>query len=212
MISIPTSSSPLASFSCPTSRVSANTPFTSGGRWRPARQPFVLDRPPFDKAQILIASRNFGTGSSREQAVWALADFGIRCVIAINFGEIFYANCLKNGVLAIVRTGDEFSALQAAGKAGEAITVDLVAQTISTPGGLKQSFEVDVYRREALLEGLDEIGSILARDMDEVRAFEERQRAARPWLYLDRSDLSFFDDLAPENALDPSERGGEGRT
>lgn len=178
----------------------------------PGAQPFVLDRSPFDKAQILIASRNFGTGSSREQAVWALADFGIRCVIAASFGEIFYANCFKNGVLAIVRTGDAFSALQAAGKAGEEITVDLVAQTISTPAGLTQSFDVDVYRREALLEGLDEIGSILARDMDEVRAFEERQRVARPWLYLDRTELSFFDDLAPENALDPSERADEGRT
>lgn len=177
----------------------------------PGATPFVLDRPPFDKAQILIASRNFGTGSSREQAVWALTDFGIRCVIAASFGEIFFANCFKNGVLAIVRSGDEFSALQAAGRAGEEITVDLVAQTISTRGGLMQSFEVDRYRREALLEGLDEIGSILARDMDDVRAFEERQRAAQPWLYLDRTDLSFFDDLDPENALEPSQRGGQGR-
>lgn len=172
----------------------------------PGKDPFILDRPPYDKAEILIASRNFGTGSSREQAVWALADFGIRCVIAASFGEIFCGNCFKNGVLAIVKTGDDFAALQAAGKAGAQITVDLVAQTISTAEGLRQTFEVDAFRRESLLEGLDEIGSILARDIDDVRAFEERQRLIAPWLYLDRAELSFFDDLDPENALEPSER------
>ena len=169
-------------------------------------KPFILDRPPFDTARILIAGRNFGTGSSREQAVWALADFGIRCVIAASFGEIFYANCFKNGMLAIVKTGDELDALQAAGQAGTEITIDLVAQTISATDGLRMTFAVDDFRRESLLEGLDEIGSILARDMDDVLAFEERQRATTPWLYLDRTDLSFFDDLDRETALASSGR------
>ncbi len=178
-------------------------------RNRPAgAEPFILDRPPFDRAEILIASRNFGTGSSREQAVWALADFGIRCVIAVSFGEIFYANCFKNGVLAILRTGDELAALQTAGKAGLPITVDLETQTISAPGGLGQNFEIDAYRRESLLEGLDEIGSILARDLDEVVAFEQRQRRSAPWLYLGRSRLSHFDDLHREEALGQPEKSG----
>lgn len=164
-------------------------------------QPFVLDRSPFDRAQILVASRNFGTGSSREQAVWALSDFGIRCVIAASFGEIFYGNCFKNGVLAIVRTADQIAELQAAGKDGVELRVDLVAQTIDLGNGVRQTFEVDAFRREALLEGLDEIGSILARDIDQVSAFEARQREATPWLYLKRSDLAYFDDLRREEAL-----------
>lgn len=175
-------------------------------RNRPApAEPFILDRPPFDQAQILIASRNFGTGSSREQAVWALADFGIRCVIAASFGEIFHANCFKNGVLPILRSSEDLTPLQAAGKRGLPITVDLLAQTISSPDGLHQTFDIDGYRRESLLQGLDEIGSILARDIDEVAAFERRQRQTAPWLYLGPSRLSHFDDLHGEEALGQSE-------
>jgi 3-isopropylmalate/(R)-2-methylmalate dehydratase small subunit len=165
-------------------------------------RPFVLDGPPFDKAKIFVAGRNFGTGSSREQAVWALADFGIRCVIASSFGEIFYANCFKNGVLPILRTTEQLAELQAAGKAGEELTVDLVEQTITSSSGIAQSFEVDAFRKEALLQGLDEIGSILSRDLNDIVAFEARQRVSNPWFYLDGRKLSFFDDLDQEKALE----------
>lgn len=165
-------------------------------------RPFVLDTPPFDEARILIAGRNFGTGSSREQAVWALADFGIRCIVAASMGEIFYANCFKNGVLPVLRDPEDLARLQAAASAGEAITVDLVGQTVSSAGGLLQTFEIDPFRRESLLRGMDEIGSILAHDMDDIRAFEARQRSAAPWLHLGARELSFFDDLEREKALE----------
>ncbi|MEQ1950140.1 3-isopropylmalate dehydratase small subunit [Mesorhizobium sp. CN2-181] len=165
-------------------------------------QPFVFDVAPFDKARILIAGRNFGTGSSREQAVWALVDFGIRCIIASSFGEIFYANCFKNGVLPVLRTAEEIAELQAAGRAGEEIAVDLVNQTISSASGLAQAFDIDSFRKDALLQGLDEIGSIHVHDMDDIIAFEARQRAGSPWLYLDGRKQSFFDDLDEEKALE----------
>lgn len=171
-------------------------------RHKPGGAPsdFVLDTPPFDKAQILVAGRNFGSGSSREQAVWCLADFGIRCIIAPSFGEIFYANCFKNGVLPIIRSEEEIEAIRAAGRSGEALTVDLEGCTVAGPG-FEQGFEIDPYRRDALLAGLDEIGSILAADEEAIARFEQNQRGKRPWLHLDRSKLSHFDDLAKEDAL-----------
>jgi 3-isopropylmalate/(R)-2-methylmalate dehydratase small subunit len=146
---------------------------------------FVLNSAPFDEAKILVADANFGSGSSREQAVWALADFGIRCVIAPSFGEIFYNNCFKNGVLPIVVTGERHADVMAAARSGGDFVIDLEAQTILLPNGPAMPFEVDPYRRRALLLGLDEVGTILSDDADAIAAFEQRQRREAPWLQLD---------------------------
>ena len=159
---------------------------------------FVLNRPPFDAAQILVAGANFGSGSSREQAVWALADFGIRCVIAPSFGEIFYNNCFKNGVLPIVLGADDHAAAMRAAGTGQPLTVSLEALAVSLPDGGKISFDIDRYRREALLLGLDEIGAILRDDAADIAAFEARQRKAAPWLYLEQAQRDFFFDLISE--------------
>ncbi|MGE6740595.1 3-isopropylmalate dehydratase small subunit [Allorhizobium pseudoryzae] len=166
------------------------------------KQPFILDRAPFSKAQILVARKDFGTGSSREQAVWCLADFGIRCIIAESFGEIFFANCFKNGVLPILKAGDELTAIREAAGEEQTIAIDLVGRTIRFQDGRLMPFDVDDYRRDALLNGLDEIGSILRDDGDDIVRFEERQRRRSPWLHLDRQKLSTFADLGTEKLLD----------
>lgn len=164
----------------------------------PAAKPFVLNVPPFDTAKILVAGANFGSGSSREQAVWALVDFGIRCVIAPSFGEIFFGNCFKNGMLPIVLVGEEYDrVLQSAGN-GAPITVSLEQQLVMLPDGGAIAFEVDPYRRKALLLGLDEIGGILAEDSADIAAFEARQRQLAPWLFLDDKQRRAFADLSPE--------------
>jgi 3-isopropylmalate/(R)-2-methylmalate dehydratase small subunit len=165
----------------------------------PVSQPFVLSRPPFDKAEILVAGPNFGCGSSREQAVWALADFGIRCVIAPSFGEIFYGNCFRNGVLPIILPDPEHHDVMRAATSGAPLTVDLEAQEIRLPEGRAIGFQIDPHRRQALLLGLDQIGAILANDADEIKAFESRQKSATPWLFLDRGKLSHFDNLASKD-------------
>jgi 3-isopropylmalate/(R)-2-methylmalate dehydratase small subunit len=144
---------------------------------------FVLDRPPYDQAQILVAGGNFGCGSSREQAVWALVDFGIRCVIAPSFGEIFLANCFRNGALPIVLDATPYAAVLRAAEAALPVTVDLTAEHIRLPGAEPIPFAVDPHRRRALLLGLDEIGMILAEDLPEIEAFEARQRQVAPWLF-----------------------------
>lgn len=150
---------------------------------------FVLNRPPFDRAQILVTGANFGSGSSREQAVWTLFDFGIRCVIAPSFGEIFYSNCFKNGVLPIVLTGDAHARVMAAAESEAAIAIDLEAQTVTLPDATALPFDIDPYRKRSLLLGLDEIGAILADDADEIAAFEAAQRKAAPWLPIDKARL-----------------------
>lgn len=150
---------------------------------------FVLNTPPFDTAQILVADANFGSGSSREQAVWALADFGIRCVIAPSFGEIFYSNCFKNGVLPIVLTGEAHANAMSAAASGQNFVVDLERQTITLPNGPAVPFEIDAYRKLALMLGLDEVGGILAEDADDIERFETRHRASQPWLFLDDGRL-----------------------
>jgi 3-isopropylmalate/(R)-2-methylmalate dehydratase small subunit len=155
-----------------------------------AHTPFVLSRAPFDRAEILVAGRNFGCGSSREQAVWALADFGIRCVIAPSFGEIFYGNCFQNGVLAITLADAEHRCVLEAAATGAPLIVDLDAQTIRLPNEQTIRFLIDPHRRRALLLGLDEIGTILAEDVADIAAFERRQRSEAPWLYLDHRQLS----------------------
>lgn len=150
---------------------------------------FVLNTPPFDAASILVADANFGSGSSREQAVWALADFGIRCVIAPSFGEIFYSNCFKNGVLPIVLSGETHDNTMAAARSGQPLTIDLEQQTVMLPNGPAIRFEIDPYRRRALLLGLDEIGGILADDADAIDAYEAKQRQQTPWSFLDDGRL-----------------------
>jgi 3-isopropylmalate/(R)-2-methylmalate dehydratase small subunit len=162
---------------------------------RHADTPFVLDTPPYDRAQILVAGKNFGTGSSREQAVWALADFGIRCVIAPSLGEIFFANCFKNGVLPIVLADDRHAIVAAQAATGKPLTIDLEAQEIRLPGGGAIPFEIEPYRKRLLLLGLDEIGAILSDDLPDIETFEARQRADKPWLYLGAKQLEHFSDL-----------------
>ncbi|WP_428928945.1 3-isopropylmalate dehydratase small subunit [Marinibacterium sp. SX1] len=171
----------------------------------PAREtPFVLDRPPFDTAQILVAAKDFGTGSSREQAVWALADFGLRCVIAETFGEIFYANCFKNGVLPIRLPAGPLATLRAAAQREEELTIDLPAQQIRLADGTVMAFDVEPYRKDALLNGLDEIGAIQRDDGADITAFENNQKRRAPWLYLTPGQLSHFDDLGEEILVDPN--------
>jgi 3-isopropylmalate/(R)-2-methylmalate dehydratase small subunit len=151
---------------------------------------FVLDTPPFDKAQILVTGKAFGTGSSREQAVWALADFGIRCVIAPSFGEIFFANCVKNGVLAIVL--DEAAQAKTITKAQSAqpFTVDLEAQQIRFTDGSSIPFGIDPHRKRTLLLGLDEIDLILTDDVDAIADFEQLQRRSHPWHFLSDAQIA----------------------
>ena len=155
---------------------------------------FVLDRPPFDKAAILVAGPNFGSGSSREQAVWALADFGIRVVIAPSFGEIFFSNCFRNGVLPIVLGPDDHERVMIAAASEGLVTVDLERLQIECGNGPPIAFAVDAYRRRSLLLGLDEIGAILADDADDIAAFEASQKRASPWLHLTGAQRAIFDD------------------
>ena len=164
----------------------------------PDQPRFVLDRPPFTGARILVTGPNFGSGSSREQAVWALADFGIRCIIAPSFGEIFYNNCFKNGLLPIVLPADRVAEAMAAATAGTPLTVDLAAQTVTWPDGPTLDFQIDAYRRRLLLLGLDEIGAILTDDAADIARFEAAQRATYSWLYLTPEKRAYFNDLKPE--------------
>jgi len=147
------------------------------------RPDFVLNQEPYRRAAILIAHENFGCGSSREHAPWALLDFGIRCVIAPDFADIFYNNCFKNGILPVRlprAVCDDL--IQDARLGGNArITVDLQAQIVVRPSGATIPFEVDKHRRHMLLEGLDEIGQTLAR-VAAIEQFEAARRASLPWL------------------------------
>ena len=144
---------------------------------------FVLDRPEYRGAQILVAGDNFGCGSSREAAVWALAGAGLRAWIAPSFGDIFLENSFKNGALAIVLPADRVAAIRDALRAnpGARLSIDLAAQTVRLPDGRAEHFEVDPFRKEMLLGGLDEIGLTL-RFEREIEAYEARQRAETPWL------------------------------
>ena len=146
---------------------------------------FILNRPGYREARILIAAENFGCGSSRENAVWAVASYGIRVVIAPSFGDIFFGNCFQNGVLPIRLSADVVDRLAAAALArldAAVLRVDLDAQTIRTAGGETIGFEVEPLRRRMLLEGLDEIGLTLAQAAA-IADFQRRDRLLRPWLY-----------------------------
>lgn len=156
---------------------------------------FVLDLEPWNKAQILVTGPDFGTGSSREQAVWALADFGIRCVIGCSFGEIFFANCFRNGILPIIVSESEYQQLLHAAQDGQRMKVDLPAERIRFTDASEITFAVEPHRKRALMEGLDEIGVMLADDEADITAFEKAHRAARPWLFLSEPQLAHFGDL-----------------
>jgi len=145
---------------------------------------FVLNQEPYRRAEILIAFENFGCGSSREHAPWALLDFGIRCVIAPDFADIFHNNCFKNGILPVKLPRDICAALMEDAKLGgdARLTVDLERQVVVRPSGEEIPFEVDPFRRHCLLHGLDDIGQTL-RHAPAIDAYEARQRAAQPWLY-----------------------------
>jgi 3-isopropylmalate/(R)-2-methylmalate dehydratase small subunit len=143
---------------------------------------FVLNQPAYQSARVLIARENFGCGSSREHAPWALQDFGFSCVIAPSFADIFYNNCFKNGLLPVVLPREAVDALMAqAGGPNHLFTVDLEAQTVTGPDGRSYGFEIDAGRKMNLLKGLDEIGETLEH-ADAIAAFEERRRLATPWL------------------------------
>jgi 3-isopropylmalate/(R)-2-methylmalate dehydratase small subunit len=134
-------------------------------------------------AVVLVAGANFGCGSSREQAVWALLGAGIRCVVAPSFGEIFAANCRRNGVLPVVLPMDVVGRLHGLATAGNAFAVDLEAQTLTVTGQVTAPFAIAEKDRLALLNGWDETAAILARDGDAITAFEHRQQQDQPWLY-----------------------------
>ena len=142
---------------------------------------FVLNKPAYRKAEILIAEDNFGCGSSREHAPWALLDFGIRAVIAPSFADIFYNNCFKNGILPVVLPKPQVEELLKLAAEGHEVTVDLERQQVVCANGT-YPFSVDEFRRHCLLHGLDDIGLTLAHK-DHIDRFEHEQRARQPWLY-----------------------------
>jgi 3-isopropylmalate/(R)-2-methylmalate dehydratase small subunit len=143
---------------------------------------FALNRTNFRSAPILIAGENFGCGSSREGAVWALMAAGLRCVIAQSFGDIFYNNCFQNGMLPVVLPAVTVSQLAGEAAIGSPFTVDLVEQMILTPQGLAITFDIDAQRRQALLEGFDDISLTLKR-LPEIVAWQSHDRVSRPWIW-----------------------------
>ncbi len=151
---------------------------------RPLNPDFVLNQQRYQGAQILLARRNFGCGSSREHAPWALYEYGFRALVAPSFADIFYNNCFKNGLLPVVLDEDKVDDLfkQVDGTPGYELSVDLENQRVSTPGGESYGFEVDAYKKRCLLSGLDEIGLTLEHS-DDIRAYEARRKQVTPWLF-----------------------------
>ncbi len=145
---------------------------------------FILNQEPYRQTKIIVAGDNFGCGSSREHAPWALLDFGVRCVISTSFADIFYNNCFKNGILPVTVTKDQLDALMAdaSDRENPELTVDLETQTITRPNGATVSFEIDEFRRECLLNGLDDIGLTLQK-VEKIDSYEAQQRESQPWLY-----------------------------
>lgn len=144
---------------------------------------FVLNQPPYRAAQIIVGSVNFGCGSSREGAIWALGGYGIRALIAPSFGDIFYQNAPKNGLLPIVLTESQCSTLrrQLHEKPGAAVTVDLEKQTVTAPDGVAYPFEFDPFRKETLLKGQDDVGLTLGY-IEQIKAFEQKAELETSWL------------------------------
>jgi 3-isopropylmalate/(R)-2-methylmalate dehydratase small subunit len=153
--------------------------FDENGKEKPD---FVLNKPAYRKAQILVAGDNFGCGSSREHAPWALMDFGIRCVISTSFADIFHNNCFQNGILPIKVSPEDLEKLMddANRGANATITVDLEAQEIRGPDGGVVKFDIDPFRKRCLLEGLDNIG-LTMQEEKKISSFEKQASAARPW-------------------------------
>ena len=151
---------------------------------RPINTDFVLNQPRYQGASVLLAQENFGCGSSREHAPWALEEYGFRTIIAPSFADIFYNNSFKNGLLPIILTADEVNELFAQAQAveGYQLTIDLAAQTVTRPDGVQYSFEVDAFRKHCLLNGLDDIGLTL-QDAELIREFEVGYKKANPWLF-----------------------------
>jgi 3-isopropylmalate/(R)-2-methylmalate dehydratase small subunit len=151
---------------------------------RPKNPNFVLNQPRYQGAQVLLTRANFGCGSSREHAPWALLDFGFKAVIAESFADIFFNNCFKNGILPIVLPATEIDALFAQVEAtpGYQLTIDLPAEAVIRPDGKGVPFQVDAFRKECLLNGWDDIGLTL-RHADKIHAFEEKRRIEQPWLF-----------------------------
>ena len=145
---------------------------------------FVLNKPAYRNAEILVAGHNFGCGSSREHAPWALLDYGIRCVISTDFADIFYNNSSKNGILLIKVTPGELEKLMDGAERGAnaTMTVDLANQEITNSDGEKIKFEVDPFKKHCLLNGLDDIGLTLQKE-NSISSYEEKQKASEPWLY-----------------------------
>ncbi|MFT6985300.1 MAG: 3-isopropylmalate/(R)-2-methylmalate dehydratase small subunit [Psychromonas sp.] len=145
---------------------------------------FELNKPAFKGAKILVAGENFGCGSSREHAQWAIADYGFNTIISTSYADIFFSNCFKNSILPIIVSKEQLAALMAEISANEgvAFSVDLEAQKLSTPGGIEINFDVDQFRKETLLEGLDDIAWTLKHE-DKITAFEEKQKKSLPWLW-----------------------------
>ena len=143
---------------------------------------FVLNQPAYRKAQILVAEDNFGCGSSREHAPWALLDYGIRCVISTSFADIFYNNCFKNGILPIKVSKEDLAKLMddAERGANATLTVDLESQEIRGPDGGVVKFDIDAFRKHCLIEGLDDIGLTMVK-ADKISSFEKQDASARPW-------------------------------
>lgn len=151
---------------------------------RPLNKDFVLNQPRYQGASILLARENFGCGSSREHAPWALEDYGFKAIIAPSFADIFFNNCFKNGMLPIVLSADVVDTLfsEVSASEGYLLNVDLNAQTVTTPNGKVYPFEVDAFRKHCLLNGLDDIG-LTMQQQDKIKAFELKHQAAQPWLF-----------------------------
>ena len=149
---------------------------------------FFLNQQRYEGASILLARDNFGCGSSREHAPWALMDYGFRCFIAPSYADIFFNNCFKNGMLPVVLKGNEVAQLfkEVEAQPGYQVTVDLAAQTVTTPSGTTFHFDVNPFRKDCLLKGLDEIGLTLEHEKD-ITTYEQRRKQEAPWLFSDLS-------------------------
>ncbi|MBI37718.1 MAG: 3-isopropylmalate dehydratase small subunit [Alphaproteobacteria bacterium] len=145
---------------------------------------FVLDRPPYNNAKIIIAGPNFGCGSSREHAPWALQDFGVKVVISSSYADIFYNNSFKNGMLLIQLSPEQVDELMAVANDSEnpELSIDLEKQEILAPNGVSYSFDLEPFLKQCLLEGLDDIGLTLQKD-EKISSFEDKQRIGQPWNY-----------------------------
>ena len=151
---------------------------------RPLNPDFALNQPRYQGASVLLARENFGCGSSREHAPWALLDFGFRAIIAPSFADIFFNNCFKNGILPITLSAEIVDSLfkEVEPSVGYQLAVDLEAQTVTTPSGQSYSFEVDAFRKHCLLNGLDDIGLTL-QHVSEIKTLETKHKATQPWLF-----------------------------